>query len=284
MTAAAVQASIPVRFMDFEFTPDIPENWGVEANPMMTALMGALSASFPAGERYFIQSVAHYMKDIQDDPELLARVRGFSGQEGQHTKEHLAFNRFLEDRGIPVLAIEKRVEEVLKHFTDTNTPAHNLARTVALEHLTAFLAAVALDNDEVFFGKMHPTIAAFWGWHLIEEFEHRSVAFDVYQKCVGDDKLRKKTMVVTTILFSVINLVRTARIMRITGHGRNFRAWREGYDIMFGKLGVFRKMMPLYMSFYKDGFHPDDYQVQDELDEARARFLTKMRVKKTNYA
>lgn len=50
---------ITVRRMDFAFTPDIPENWA-NGNPMVTALMAGLSAVFPPGERYFIESVRHY--------------------------------------------------------------------------------------------------------------------------------------------------------------------------------------------------------------------------------
>jgi predicted metal-dependent hydrolase len=53
-----------VRRTDFSFTPDIPEQWGAENNPFITALMAALSAQFPAGERYFIDSVRHYLARI----------------------------------------------------------------------------------------------------------------------------------------------------------------------------------------------------------------------------
>lgn len=272
-TLAAADEPIPIRRMNFEFTSDIPEHWGIDENPFLTALMAALSASFPAGERYFIQSVSHYVKQLDEEPELRERVRGFAGQEGQHTKEHLAFNRFLDARGMPVGAIEKRVEELIDRLKKRNTPAENLARTVALEHLTAFLAAAALENSEAFFGKMHPTIAAFWGWHLIEEFEHRSVAFDVYKRCVGDERLRVRAMAVTTFFFTVSNLLRTARVMNATGHRWNLAAWAKGLDLLFGRTGILRKMMPLYLAFYRPDFHPDQHQAGAELERARARFL-----------
>jgi predicted metal-dependent hydrolase len=273
-TTAAAHASIPIRRMDFEFTTDIPENWGIDENPFLTALMAALSASFPAGERYFIQSVTHYLKELDGDPELQERVRGFTGQEAQHTKEHLAFNRFLVARGMPVGVIEERVEEILGQLKKKSSPAENLAHTVALEHLTAFLAASALDNPEAFFGKMHPTIAAFWGWHLIEELEHRSVAFDVYQRCVGDEKLRVRAMAITTFFFSAVNLLRTAHVMKATGNRWNLAAWAKGLDLLFGRKGVLRKMMPLYRSFYRRDFHPDQHQVGDALERAKARFIS----------
>ena len=59
--------------MDLEFDDALAERWGEDA-PFLTALLGALSVSFPPGERLFIDSVRHYLRDL-DDPELIARVR-----------------------------------------------------------------------------------------------------------------------------------------------------------------------------------------------------------------
>lgn len=269
----AAASPIPVRRMHFELGPDVPANWGIAANPFLTALMAALSASFPAGERYFIRSVAHYLDRIEGDAELSERVRGFAGQEAQHTKEHLAFNRFLEARGMPVGVIERRVERILAMFTEHDTPAENLAHTVALEHLTAFLAAAAFADPEAFFGEMHPTVAALFGWHLVEEYEHRSVAFDVYRRCVDDEGLRLRMMAMTTVLFTAVNLVRTARIMKATHTLGDVAAWARGLDLMFGRRGVLRKMGPLYFSFYRRDFHPDDHQMSEAIERAKARFV-----------
>src|ERR1700754_4374035 len=94
MTLSLVREPIKVRRMDFEFGSDIPELWAV-GNPMLTALMAGLSASFPPGERYFIESVKHYADQVTN-PDLKERIRGFIGQEANHTKEHLAFNEFLD--------------------------------------------------------------------------------------------------------------------------------------------------------------------------------------------
>jgi predicted metal-dependent hydrolase len=59
VTSAPKRAAIPVRRMDFEFGPDIPEAWA-DGNFMLTSLMAGLSAVFPPGERFFIDSVRHY--------------------------------------------------------------------------------------------------------------------------------------------------------------------------------------------------------------------------------
>lgn len=266
----ATKEKIQVRRMNFEFTPDIPENWA-DDNAFLTALLAGLSASFPPGERYFIESVRHFAGEVKD-PELRERIRGFIGQEANHTKEHIAFNRFLDARGIPVLKMEALVEQILKRIKAKNTPEENLARTVALEHLTAYLASALLENPALF-ERMHPTIAAFWAWHAIEEVEHRSVAFDVYKESVDDERLRLRTMAVVTCIFSLMTAVRTAMILKATGNLFNLPALVRGLDVMFGREGVLRKAAPLYRAYYRKNFHPDEHDNERALQQAKSQYL-----------
>ena len=271
ITISAVPAErITVRRMDFAFTPDIPENWG-NGNPMVTALMAGLSAVFPPGERYFIESVRHYADQVTD-PELKERIRGFIGQEANHTKEHIAFNEFLSARGVPIEKFERFVDARLKDLKQRSSPAANLARTAALEHMTAFLASALLDFGD-FLEHTHPTVAAFWMWHAIEEIEHRSVAFDVYKEYVGDEWLRVRTMASVTLVFCAASAIRTALIMKKTGHLFDLPAWTGGIEMMFGREGALRKALPLYYAYYRRGFHPDQHDNRDALEAAKRKYL-----------
>ncbi len=261
---------IHVRRMDFQFTQAIPEYWA-DDNAVLTALMAALSASFPPGERFFIDSVRHFADRITD-ADLKERIRGFIGQEANHTKEHLAFNKFLDDRGLPVGKIQQQVEEIVKMMRKRDTPERNLARTVALEHMTAFLASSVLENPEVL-ERMHPTVAAFWAWHAIEEIEHRSVAFDVYKECVDDEWMRVRAMAVVTVLFSMVNAIRTVVILRQTGNLTNLPAWARGFDTLFGKTGILRKGIPLYVAYFRRNFHPDQHDNAETVERAKHKYL-----------
>lgn len=261
---------ITVRRMDFAFTPDIPENWG-NGNPMVTALLAGLSAVFPPGERYFIESVRHYADRVMD-PELKERIRGFIGQEANHTKEHIAFNKFIGARGIPVEKFERFVDARLKDLKQRSSPAANLARTAALEHMTAFLASALLDFGD-FLEFTHPTVAAFWMWHAIEEIEHRSVAFDVYKEYVDDEWLRVRSMATVTLIFCAATTIRTAMIMQRTGNLFNVPAWAGGLHMMFGRRGVLRKALPLYCAYYRRDFHPDQHDNRAALERAKSKYL-----------
>jgi predicted metal-dependent hydrolase len=261
---------IKVRRMDYRFTPDIPDDWA-DDNPLLTALLAGLSASFPPGERYFIESVRHYADRI-DDPELRERVRGFIGQEANHTKEHLAFNEFLDARGVPAGRMQRAVEQALKRLKQRNSPAENLARTVALEHMTAFLASALLESPEIL-ERTHPTVAAFWAWHAIEEIEHRSVAFDVYKRFVDDERLRLRTMAEVTFFFSVLTALRTTVVLATTGHLLDLPSIARGLDVLFGRPGILRKAMPLYRAYYRRAFHPDEHDNHEAVARAKSQYL-----------
>ena len=59
-----------VRRPQFTFSEaeDLPRYWW-DNDPVKTLLLAAMSASFPPGERFFIDSVRHYQDQITD-PEL----------------------------------------------------------------------------------------------------------------------------------------------------------------------------------------------------------------------
>ena len=46
-------------------------------------------------------------------------------------------------------------------------------------------------EDSRFLGDAHPTYKAMWYWHAVEETEHKAVAYDVYEQCVGDMRALK---------------------------------------------------------------------------------------------
>ena len=261
---------IRVRRMDFSFGSDIPEFW-FDNNPFLTAIMLGLSVSFPPGERYFIDSVRHFQDRI-DDPELKAQIRGFIGQEAMHTKEHMGLNQFMDSRGYPASGMEKFVRDRIAWIQKNSTPEENLARTAALEHLTAIIAGTFLEHPEVL-ERMHPTMAKVWAWHAIEEVEHRAVAFDVYKKLVDDEKLRVRTMLKVTLLFATVNLVRTLILMNVSGDLFNVKAWLKGSNLLWGKPGILRKIVPHYLAYYRRNFHPSQHEHGDRLTHARARYL-----------
>ncbi|HIF94704.1 MAG TPA: hypothetical protein EYQ60_16510 [Myxococcales bacterium] len=72
-------------------------------DPFATHFLNALSSTFPYGEAFFVRSVLWY-RDRIEDPGLRERIRGFAGQEGQHSRVHDDHVEMLLDQGYRFLA------------------------------------------------------------------------------------------------------------------------------------------------------------------------------------
>ena len=132
----------------------------LQYNPAKTLLLAALSASFPPGERFFIDSVRHYQKEITD-PELKAAVRAFIGQEAHHSKEHEALNGYMQARGINLKRLEREVMWLMNVLRKRLSPERQLAHTVAVEHFTALMAEEFLLKYDAL-EEMDPRMAPIW--------------------------------------------------------------------------------------------------------------------------
>jgi predicted metal-dependent hydrolase len=241
------------RRMDFVFDDSIPMDW-FGGDPFKTMVLTALSATFPEGERFFVDSVRHYQKNVS--PELAAQVSGFIGQEAHHGREHDAFNQLMQRKGLPMKRIEQFVEGGLKFMRKRLSPERQLAMTCALEHFTAILAEMALENPD-FFGPMDERVKALWYWHAIEESEHKAVAFDVFQDQVDSYWIRSSQMALNTLEFAFFTTLHTYSLFKARGIQRDWRMHLKGLNEMLGNNpGWLRKMGKAYWSYYKPSFHP----------------------------
>lgn len=264
------QHDVKVRRIHFEFTDDIPEFW-YDGDPVRTLLLAALSGGFPDGERFFIDSVRQF-QDRVTDPELREAIRGFIGQEAHHGKEHKDLNVFLARHGYPIARIEKTVAQAMNVFRKYLSPERQLAQTAAVEHFTALLAEqYLLGTDEL--DKMDARMAPIWAWHAIEESEHKAVAFDVYKATVDDEWIRVSQMMITTALFLGFSTVDFLDLMRRSGHMRDWKMWLRSANHFWGRPGLFRKMIPAYLDYYRRDFHPWQHDSRSLLAKAKKKYL-----------
>ena len=157
----------------------LPRYWFAD-NVAATHIANGVNLLFPAGERFFVRSVHHYLDQV-DDELLRKQIKGFFGQEGRHAKEHERQFELLKEQGFDIERILVLYERVAYGFIEKVAPRSlALATTAAAEHFTAILAENALRNR--FLDRAHPAMQQLLLWHASEEIEHRSVAFDVLRK------------------------------------------------------------------------------------------------------
>lgn len=249
------KSDIQPRRMDFQFNPDMPRYW-FDQDQFKTLLLTALSCTFPEGERFFVRSVRHYQKNIQD-PKLREEVKGFIGQEAHHGNEHEQFNAVMEEKGIPTRKVEEFVHNGLKWRAKRMSPERQLAKTCALEHFTAMLAEAILEHPEILDG-MDESMKPLWLWHAVEESEHKSVAFDVFQNQVDSYWIRASEMASTTVEFIGFTIFHYIQLRQGMDDKTDWRSVARGFNWLLGKPGFLRKLGPVYAAYYRRGFHPSE--------------------------
>lgn len=248
--------------------------WWMDGDPVATAFYNALSVTFPKGEAMFIEAVKAHREGVP--PRLAEEIRAFTMQEVMHSREHVAFNRKVEEAGYDLTELNADVDHVIA-LINARPPMVNLLATIALEHYTAVLAAdflrnpVMLDGADAEWGDM-------WRWHAIEEIEHKGVAYDTWLHATKDWTRWRRWKAKTIMMLLVTSRFWPKRVkgMKALLAQDGITGWRASARIwwfLLGKPGVLRKLIPAWAAFFKPGFHPwehDDRHLIGSHDSAYA--------------
>jgi predicted metal-dependent hydrolase len=245
----------------------VPRHW-FGGNAFATHVANGVNLLFPAGERFFVRSVNHYLDRIQS-PLLRAQIKGFFGQEGRHAKEHERVFSILEEQGYDVrrfLAVYERIAYgVIERLAP---PELCLATTAACEHYTAIMAENALRLGLL--EHAHPTMRALLLWHAAEEIEHRAVAFDVLREVNPSYALRLAGLAMATACLGGFWIAGATMLLaqdRRLGGKRLVAEWRVVREQRQAKReGVFWRGLREYL---RPDFHPLD----KDTDALAAQYL-----------
>lgn len=263
-------AIMPVRRnLSFKLPKNRVHDWNAHGEHF-TQFLNTLSIFFPAGERFFIDSVRNYRDQITD-PELKEAVRNFIGQEGLHSREHIEYNEALEEAGLPMARYEQQVKVLLDNLKKTAPKSMQLAATCALEHLTAIMAKTLLEHEEVLEGA-EERFKSIWQWHAMEETEHKGVCFDVYEEVVGTDAkayaLRVSAFIVANAIFWSLVVPYHIGFMRTRKKASHIKGWFKLNSVLWGRIGAFRAVIPEWLDYFRPGFHPWDDDNREVLEMA----------------
>lgn len=270
----AVATATPPRYIQtrriaFEYPEgELPRHF-MGGDPAFSHVMAVLSALFPEGEDFFVQSVRNYRDQITD-PELKKQVGAFIGQEAIHGREHRTFNDRLADLGYPTHLVDRFARHGLGFLARILPKSRQLAITAALEHYTATLAEQLLTDPALGSVPSTDEVRHLLLWHALEESEHKSVAFDVFEQVSGSHWVRTQVMRLTTVVFLAVVVVFTALSLLLDGH-----TYRHPLRTLRSVAGMRDPWLrPFVVNRIRDynrrGFHPEDHDVTAALDEWRS--------------
>jgi predicted metal-dependent hydrolase len=175
-----------VRRPEFDFS-DTPPHWC--AVPEFAQGMNAASLWIPYLERFLNRVLAKALKTLDpENPEterIKADGRMFIRQESNHYTTHEAFNTILARNGYDLAELEQLFEREFERLFSTKSLAFLTAYCEGFETLGPPHALVWLDEIEDLLQGARPEVVGLWKWHLMEEYEHRTVCHDVFHAIHG---------------------------------------------------------------------------------------------------
>jgi uncharacterized protein len=231
--------------------------WWKSGDPVATAFYNSLSAVFPVGEAFFIDSVRHYRDAVP--PALQPQIDAFIKQEGAHSREHAYFNKQIREAGYDIASIDTEMAQ-WRAESSKEAPDVNLAITVAIEHWTAIIAHAALSSTR-HFKHDPPEVARLWQWHAIEEIEHKAVAYDTFLAVTRNLsrfqrwKFRSWVFFLVSLDFLIERVRFMSRFLAQDGLNKP-TTWVRVLVYLLIYPGLLRQVFPAWLAFFRPNFHP----------------------------
>jgi uncharacterized protein len=173
---------ITVRRLPLVFPSDI-DPMLMKGQPEESYTIVGLSLLLPYLEPYLIRSM-RAAKPKVTDPKIAEDLALFNGQEGQHYRQHIRFNEAIRMNGFEHLKeLETELSDDYRRYSDKRSLRFNLAYAEGFEAYTLALARFTFVAGTL--DRLPPSVRDLFRWHLVEEIEHRTVAFDVYKHVCG---------------------------------------------------------------------------------------------------
>lgn len=259
--------TLTVRRLSVDLSQGFDRHWN-GGDAFRTAFCNALSMSFPVGEQFFIDAVREGSRRLPESPAndgLRTLARDFIGQEATHRHLHGLYNAHLEKQGLvnrwgPRAAWRLEIGRERMFRKSDKGHLHELAITAAYEHFTAIFGELTLDRidqpGDVLAGAQ-PHVKMLWRWHAAEESEHKSVAFELYQRLGGDYRWRMRWFVYVCVQFTVDASLQTLHNLYRDGSLFKPRTWWQAARFLLGRHGlVWRVTRPL-LGYRRRDFHPE---------------------------
>ncbi|MFW1643908.1 metal-dependent hydrolase [Acinetobacter guillouiae] len=269
---------IPIRHMKFDFDPaQVDHRFYMDAE-LASAYFASLSIFLTRGEDLVIDT-ARYHRDFITDRLLKQRVTSLIGQEAIHSKMHEELNDAYLIRDLPVKLFRTWAGWAFEYGFERLPQPMKLSLMAGIEHFTAVLAEYMMNHEEVFFRSQDEKQRAIWMWHMLEESEHKDIAFDVFQELSNNYLLRIAGFF--PALITILVLISAASFLvpfyRNPKNLISLRYWKEipyNFRLIFGlKDGVYGSSFKHIFDYLRPDFHPNDHDTSEFLDYYKEKLL-----------
>ena len=256
--------TMPIRHFNFNFDAKTFDDKFYLQKEWASAYFYALSIFLTYGEELVIET-ARYHRDFITDPILKQRVSALIGQEALHSKFHNEYNDIMTEHNFPVKLYRFLAEKVFEYTFLKFPQPLKLSMMAGIEHFTAVVAEYMMKHEDHFYYSDDAKARALWMWHMLEESEHKDIAYDVYQVLSVDYGLRVFGFMLAfvTILGGVSLGALLLPFLRKPSNLISVSFWKEAKtsaSLLFGyENGVFGSTIGHIADYFRPDFHPNDH-------------------------
>lgn len=245
---------LPVRKFDWDFSKT--QNHWLDNSAFKTHVLNTISLMLPAAERFFVDTVKKFAKDVKDDS-LREAAKGFYGQEIQHYLAHDKTLQMLRDQGYEIDSFLEVYQKFGYDFWHSLLGDKiGLSATAGFEHYTALVAEIGLTSGIL--DRSSGEMKRLFEWHAAEEIEHKSVVFDVLNEIDDNYFLRLAGITISSIIFYPFLFWGTFRLVAQDGLLFEPKTWKDFLEIFFTKEKFLVRAAEMAAEYLYPDFHPWD--------------------------
>ena len=242
--------TVAKRRIRFVYPADQNAMWSPE-KPEVAIASNAVSLLLPYLEPWVAASVRDAGPDL--DGALADEASAYVFQEVQHHKQHQRLNEIVAKRYRGIGRLERVIAFVFAFLRRRTSARFGLAFAAGFETLAYSGARWTETRVDKLFGRADAVPATLFLWHLAEEIEHKSVAWDVY-KSTGGGRVRY-AMGALLSLWLLVSFSFAGAVLILIGERRIFHpvAW---WRLIVWSLGVLFEMLPTFAMSLLGRHHP----------------------------
>ncbi len=261
-----------VRRIDFGFEPAMDLVF-VKDDPVTSFLFLGAWMMLPYLEPYLIRTMRQALPLVTDEA-LRGELKRFCMQEGEHFRQHAKVNDMLRELHPDYRIfseLEGELDAEFKTFSKERPIEFNLAYAEGFESMTSAMTVAQLELG--MFDRSDSSLAALAKWHVMEELEHRSVAFDVYHHVHGSYLYRLKTGLWAQRHYfrwveRFASIMRNAEVELIARYQTpEIIAERKAYNRAFR-----RRSLPMLLATYMPWYNPAKVRLPAAFATAQQQF------------
>lgn len=201
---------LTVRRVKFEFPPETNPVWN-KRFPEFSHGTNSVSMLMPHAEPYFVRTAQRALPLLEDD-DLRHRTEDFIKQESLHFRQHRVFNDIIVEHYPGIAKLERLIKFAYGRLEKKRSLKFSVAFVAGSEAIAYALARWTDDHLGTMFQDADPVPSTLYLWHLAEEVEHKTCAYDVFEALDGS-RLRYALGMTVSFLLLVFFCLSAVTIM-----------------------------------------------------------------------